>query len=93
MKKTITATEAVRKFSEMLNSVRYAGEQYIIVRGGKPIAFLSSAESASKQKTLRDLKNLFEQLPKLADESKKFEMDLKNIIHQQPRIPRKSLWG
>ena len=92
MEKIVTATEAVRKFSEMLNSVRYAGEQYIILRGGKPIASLSSAEAASRKKTLRDLKNLLEHLPKLSDEAEKFAIDLKKVIHQQPRIPRKSLW-
>jgi antitoxin (DNA-binding transcriptional repressor) of toxin-antitoxin stability system len=36
--KTITATEAVRKFSEILNSIKYAGADYTIMRGGKPVA-------------------------------------------------------
>ena len=33
MDKTITATEAVRKFSEILNAVKYNGNHYTILRG------------------------------------------------------------
>jgi hypothetical protein len=35
MTKTITATEAVRKFSEILNSIKYKGDHYTVVRGGQ----------------------------------------------------------
>ena len=38
--KTVSATDAVRKFSELLNFVRYKGENYQIIRGGKPVASL-----------------------------------------------------
>ncbi len=33
MEKHITATEAVRRFSEILNSVNHRGERYVIMRG------------------------------------------------------------
>jgi len=38
--KNISATDAVRKFSELLNFVKYNGENYQIFRGGKPVASL-----------------------------------------------------
>jgi antitoxin (DNA-binding transcriptional repressor) of toxin-antitoxin stability system len=37
MKSRISATEAVRSFSELMNRVRYRGESFIVERGGKPI--------------------------------------------------------
>ena len=37
MKSRISASEAVRTFSELMNRVRYRGESFIVERGGKPI--------------------------------------------------------
>ena len=37
----MTATEAARGFSELLNRVRYRGETFIIERGGVPIGELA----------------------------------------------------
>ena len=34
MIQTITVTDAVRNFSELLNSIRYRGERYTILKGG-----------------------------------------------------------
>ena len=36
MIQTITVTDAVRNFSELLNNIRYRGERYTILKGGKP---------------------------------------------------------
>jgi hypothetical protein len=33
MIQTITATDAVRNFSELLNNIRYRGERYTILKG------------------------------------------------------------
>ena len=58
MEKQITATEAVRRFSEILNSVNYRGERYVIMRGKKAVAHISPHEEGegAVQKTLGDLK-------------------------------------
>jgi prevent-host-death family protein len=37
MKSRISATEAARTFSELMNRVRYRGESFIVERGRKPI--------------------------------------------------------
>jgi antitoxin (DNA-binding transcriptional repressor) of toxin-antitoxin stability system len=35
--KSITATEAARSFSEIMNRVHYRGESFVVERSGKPI--------------------------------------------------------
>lgn len=32
----ISSTEAVRNFSELLNNIKYRGDRYTVIRGGKP---------------------------------------------------------
>ena len=40
----ITATNAARGFSELLSGIRYRGECYTILRGGKPVAIIGPVE-------------------------------------------------
>ncbi len=93
MEKTINATEAVRKFSEILNSIKYRGNHYLIVRGGKPVASISPVEVSVKERSLGELKELLKKIPRLGDEAEKFEVDLKEIIKHQPSMPEKSRWA
>jgi len=92
MEKTISATEAVRKFSEILNSIKYRGNSYTIVRGGKPVASICSVEKVKKERTLSELRKLIKKLPPLGDEIERFEMDLKEIIKYQPSMPKERQW-
>ncbi len=92
MTKTITATEAVRKFSELLNSIKYTGNDYTIVRGGKPVASIRPAETHARKLTLGDLVELVKTLPSLGDESNLFKRDIKDARKQQPRMPEKNKW-
>lgn len=41
--RTISATEAARHFSDLVNRVGYRGERYVIERGGKPMCELVPA--------------------------------------------------
>ncbi|HEX4960977.1 MAG TPA: hypothetical protein VF173_09075 [Thermoanaerobaculia bacterium] len=50
----VTATEAARNFSELLNRVRYGRETFVILRGGEAVGQLAPVE-ASPAPTLRDL--------------------------------------
>jgi antitoxin (DNA-binding transcriptional repressor) of toxin-antitoxin stability system len=43
-KTRITATEAARKFSEILNRVAYKGESFIVERSGRPICEIHPAQ-------------------------------------------------
>jgi len=89
MEKTVSATEAVRKFSELLNSIKYRGDRYTILKGGKPVAFVGPLESSFKGKTMRDLKDLVGKLPRLGQEAEKFKKELAKIARQQPKMPEK----
>jgi prevent-host-death family protein len=92
MEKVVSATEAVRKFSDILNSIRYRGESYTIVRGGKPVASISPIETPGKKKLLRELKELAKNMTPLGEEADRFGQDLKEIRKHQPSIPRGNKW-
>ena len=57
----VSATEAARNFSELLNRVRYRGETFIIERGGEAVGELRPA--ASPRFTGADLVALLRSLP------------------------------
>jgi antitoxin (DNA-binding transcriptional repressor) of toxin-antitoxin stability system len=91
MEKHITATEAVRRFSEILSSVNYRGERYVIMRGKKAVARISPHEEVTGQKTLGDLKSLIKQLPPLTD--RRFADDVNRAVAKQPLPPSDEIWG
>jgi antitoxin (DNA-binding transcriptional repressor) of toxin-antitoxin stability system len=93
MTKTITATEAVRKFSEILNSIKYTGNDYTIMRGGKPVASIRPAETHAKTLTLGDLAGLVKSLPALADDEERFKKDIREAHKHQPHMPGKDKWA
>jgi prevent-host-death family protein len=43
----ITATEAVRSFSRVLDDIERHGYSYVITRSGRPVARLTPADSAN----------------------------------------------
>ena len=78
----LSATEAARGFSELLNRVRYRGERFIIERGGVPIGELRPA--APVRFTGADLLALLRSLPKVDE---KFFDDVEEAVRNQPRLP------
>ena len=93
MEKRISATEAVRKFSEILNSIKYKGEHYTVIRGGKPVVSIRPVGIPAKERSLGELKELLKSVPKLGDEAKRFEEDLKEILKHQPSLPEENRWA
>jgi antitoxin (DNA-binding transcriptional repressor) of toxin-antitoxin stability system len=87
MGKTITATEAVRTFSDLLNTIRFKGSRYTIIRGGKPVAVLGPAASSPHEKTLGELKDLLKTIPRLGEEAASFEKDVQEARRRQPALP------
>ena len=78
----ISATQAARNLSDLLNKVRYRGEAFDVVRGGEVVARLVPAGSAMGQATLR---NLRERLAALGPLDAAFGADLEAIqAEQQP---------
>jgi prevent-host-death family protein len=93
MEKVVSATEAVRKFSEILNSVRYRGESYTIVRGGKPVASISPVETSPRRKLLGELEEALKNIPHLGAEADRFGHDLREIREHQPSLPKGNKWA
>ena len=92
MEKRISATRAVRDFSEVLNTIKFKGVQYIIERGGKPIASMRSVDEKTDTMTLDNLKALLKKLPRLEEELDTFASDLEEISRNQPLMSTRDPW-
>jgi len=90
MRKKVTATEAVRKFSEILSYVHYRGDSYTVVRGGKSVASISPVAQPGKARNLGELKSLLAVIPNLGPEAAAFESDIKAARERQPVLPKGS---
>ena len=93
MEKRISATRAVRDFSEVLNTIKFKGVHYIVERGGKPIASMKSIDEKIDSMTLGQLKTLLNKLPRLEEELDAFASDLEEISRNQPLMSTGDLWG
>jgi antitoxin (DNA-binding transcriptional repressor) of toxin-antitoxin stability system len=78
----LSATEAARNFSELLNRVRYRGERFVIERAGVAIGELRPA--APVRFNGRDLQALLRSLPTV-DAS--FFDAVEEATRHQPRVP------
>jgi len=92
MEKRISATQAVRDFSEVLNAIKFKGVHYVIERGGKPVASMRPVEEKTDVRTLGELKSLLKNLPRLGEELDAFEADLDDIWKDQPPVAKGDLW-
>jgi len=88
MKKKISATEAVRKFSEILSHVYYRGDSYTVVRGGKFVASIAPLIRPLKSPNLGELKNLLAAVPKLGADAEAFKADVRSARENQPELPK-----
>jgi antitoxin (DNA-binding transcriptional repressor) of toxin-antitoxin stability system len=93
MSQNITVTEAVRNFSELLNSIRYRGECYTILKGGKPAATIGPAAGELKGRKLSDLRSIMLNLPRLGDDGEPFARDIDQVIATQPPIGEGHPWA
>jgi len=93
MGRHITATDAVRQFSDLLSTIKFKGSRYTIVRGGKPVASLGPAVAPVHEKTLGELKELMKKLPRLGEEAAAFAKDLKTTAKKQPGVPKGRAWA
>ena len=82
MSRKVTATEAARNFSELLNRVRYGRESFVILRGGEEVGQLVPAP-LNPQITLREL---VEVLGRLDRPDPQFADDLEKIQAEQPPL-------
>lgn len=82
MSERVTATEAARRFSDLLNRVRYGRETFVVVRGGEEIAQISPAQP----KEPVSLRALLERLQRIDPPDPGFADDLEAIQASQPPI-------
>lgn len=82
MSQRVTATDAARRFSDLLNRVRYAGESFVIIRGGEEMGQLVPAEP-HRPLTLRGLLDI---LTSEGAPDPEFADDLEAIQREQPSI-------
>lgn len=76
----ISATEASRSLSNILNKVHYLGESYDIKRGKNVIAKLIPVAAQKTTLKIVELNQLFKHLPQLEDKDQQaFENDIKQI--------------
>jgi hypothetical protein len=92
VEKRISATRAVRDFSEVLNTIKFRGAHYVIERGGKPIASMKPYEDKTDSWTLGELKALLKKLPRLEEELDAFAADLEDACNDQPLMATGDLW-
>jgi antitoxin (DNA-binding transcriptional repressor) of toxin-antitoxin stability system len=79
------ATEAVRRFSDLLNRVRYRGETFTIERGGEPVCRIEPIHRA--RLSLRELAELWDTLPQPDEE---WGEEVRRASRRQPAMRRNS---
>ncbi|MEW6188028.1 MAG: hypothetical protein AB1585_20090 [Thermodesulfobacteriota bacterium] len=92
MEEVVTATKAVREFSDLLNTIKFKGQTIIIERGGKPVARVSPVDLPVKSACLKDLARLLRELPELGAEAAALKKDLDRMHQEQPSLPAGPLW-
>lgn len=89
---TITATEAMRTFSDLLNKVHYQGKTFEIKRGKEIIATIGPATPLGKGVAISELNDFFAALPSLEKEDAiQFKKTLRDIRSKMK--PRGNPWG
>jgi antitoxin (DNA-binding transcriptional repressor) of toxin-antitoxin stability system len=84
----VSATEAVRTFSDLLNRIRYRSEEFVVERAGEPVCRMMPATPA-KRLSLRDLASLLREIP---EPDPGYSADVRRAARSQGRPPR-SPWG
>ena len=92
MQTAISSTEAVRNFSELLNNIKYRGDRYTVIRGGKPAASLIPVEPVRSGATLADLRKIVQAFPRLDGHDTSCEADVLAVASSQPSMPEALPW-
>jgi prevent-host-death family protein len=82
----VSATEAARNLSDLLNRVRYRGERFTVVRGGEEVADIVPTKRSARV-SFRDLRRALASMP--APDAD-FAADLERIRAEQP--PAEPSW-
>jgi len=83
MKSEISATEAARRFSEVLNRVRYRNETFVVNRGGEPVCEIVPVRT--KTFTGREFVSLLRSLP---HPGKEYLDAVERHVRKQPKTEK-----
>jgi prevent-host-death family protein len=83
MSERISATNAARNFSDLLNRVHYKGDSFVIVRNGEEVGRLEPM-TAKPTTTFRELVDL---VRSMGPPDEDFANDLEEIHRNQPPLP------
>ena len=84
----VSATQAVRTFSDLLNRIRYRGEEFVVERAGEAVCRMTPA-TLPRRLTLRELASLLRQIPSPDPD---YASDVRRAVRNQGRVPR-SPWA
>jgi prevent-host-death family protein len=79
--KTVAAAEAASRFAEILSAVEH-GEDYVITRGGEPIARLIAARSPAEDQTDANVSSLIGRIKALCESGKPGGFDLREAVEE-----------
>lgn len=86
--KLVTATEAARRFSDVLDSVSHHGQSYDIKRGREVVARLVPSRAVPGSITVKELSELLARLPPLEPgDAERFDKDIA-ATRKRLRAPR-----
>ena len=84
----MSATEAVRTFSDLLNRIRYRGEEFVVERAGEPVCRMTPA-APPRRLSFRELVSVLRDIP---GAHAGYAADVRDAVREQGRLPR-SPWG
>ncbi len=85
MKSNISATEAARRFSDIINRVAYRDEEFVVERGGEAVCMIVPA--GPRPFTLNNLADLLSTIPK---PDPAFWDEVEALAKHQPNVPEPS---
>ena len=90
MKATLSVTEAVRNFADLINRIAYRGEQFTLERGGKPVARMIPVPQAGR---LGELPEIMASIPELGpEEAEAMAQDLAEALADLPSPTEADPW-
>lgn len=81
---SMTVTQAIRNFSDLINRVQYQGVSVELIKSNKVVAVISPA-SLKPSIQVKDLPNFFASLPSLGEDEVQFEKDMSDIDLIMPK--------
>lgn len=84
MAKRITATAAAREFSDVLDRVEHAGDEFVVERHGRAVATIAPVSPARRARW-GEVLAVLDALPR---PDAALARDLKKLRRDQPRLPK-----